>query len=104
MKKIIQKISLILTLIFLISCADKKIRCYVCDANDKAKVSEFVSKNIKDANNMSDEEMEDVISQLEETGIKIHCRQEFILTDWDGNIYYDKLNKKKDETIFPYIY
>ena len=53
---------------------------------------------------MSDEEMEDVISQLEETGIKIHCRQEFILTDWNGNIYYDKLNKKKDETIFPYLY
>ena len=104
MKKIIQKISLILTLIFLISCSDKKIRCYVCDADEKTKVSEFVSKNMKGANNMSDEEMEDVIKQLEETGIRIHCRQEFILTDWNGNIYYDKLNKEENETIFPYIY
>ena len=99
-----KKLLLLLILILITSCSDKKIRCYICDANKKAKVSEFVSKNIKDANNMSDEEMEDVISQLEETGIKIHCRQEFILTDWNGNIYYDKLNKKKDETIFPYLY
>ena len=99
-----KKLSLLLILILITSCADRKIRCYVCDVNEKAKVSEFVSKNMKDANNMSDEEMEDVISQLEKTGIKIHCRQEFILTDWNGNIYYDKLNKKKDESIFPYLY
>ena len=99
-----KKLLLMLPLILITSCADKKIRCYVCDAKEKTKVSEFVSKNIKDANNMSDEEMEDVISQLEKTGIKIHCRQEFILTDWNDNIYYDKLNKKKDETIFPYLY
>ena len=104
MKKIIQKISLILTLIFLISCSDKKIRCYICNLEEKNKVSEFISKNMKDANNMSDEEMEDVIDQLEETGIRIHCKQKFILTDWNGNIYYDKLNKKENETIFPYIY
>ena len=99
-----KKLIFILTTITLSSCADKKIRCYVCDKQEKEKVENFVSSNIKNANNMSDEEMEDVISQLEETGIKIHCRQEFILTDWNGNIYYDKLNKKKDETIFPYIY
>ena len=99
-----KKILLLLSFILITSCADKKITCYVCDANEKAKVSEFVSKNMKDANNMSDEEMEDVISQLQETGIKIHCRQEFILTDWDGKIYYDKLNKKKDETIFPCLH
>lgn len=99
-----KKLLLLLILMLITSCSDKKIRCYVCDASEKTKISEFVSKNMKDANNMSDEEMEDVISQLEKTGIKIHCKQEFILTDWNGNIYYNKLNKKKDETIFPYLY
>ena len=48
-----KKLLLLLILMLITSCSDKKIRCYVCDANEKTKVSEFVSKNIKDANNMS---------------------------------------------------
>jgi len=64
--------------IFMLSCGNnntKRIR-YVCSCKEKKEVQKFITKNILKANNYSDEEMEDVIEQLEETGIKIICHQE----------------------------
>lgn len=37
-----------------------------------------VQKSIKNANNMSDEEMEDVILQLERTSYRLYCSKENI--------------------------
>ena len=53
---------------------------------------------------MSDEEMEDVIRQLEETAIKINCRQKLIPVTWGGDVIWKDVQKKEDETIFPFIY
>ena len=99
-----KKLIFILTTITLSSCADKKIRCYVCDKQEKEKVENFVSSNIKNANNMSDEEMEDVIRELTETAIKINCKQKYLDADFNGNLDYKSIDKKEDETVFPYIY
>ena len=99
-----KKLILLFTLVVLSSCADKKIRCYVCDKEEKQKVENFVSSNIKNANNMSDEEMEDVIRELTDTAIKINCKQKYLDADFNGNLDYNAIDKKEDETVFPYIY
>ncbi len=94
----------ILLCLVLFSCSDKKTRCYVCDEQQRLQVADFVSKNIKSANNMSDEEMEDVISELRNTGIKLYCRQEFVPTAWNGNIIYEEIKKDSLQTYYPYLY
>ena len=99
-----KKLILLFPAIALSSCADKKIRCYVCDKEEKQKVENFVSSNIKNANNMSDEEMEDVILELTETAIKLNCRQKYLDADFNGNLDYKSIDEKEDETVFPYIY
>lgn len=88
----------------LFSCSDKQTRCYVCDEQQRLQVADFVSKNVKGANNMSDEEMEDVISELRDTGIKLYCRQEFVPTSWNGDILYEKIKKDSLQTYYPYLY
>lgn len=93
----------LLCLVFF-SCSDKKARCYVCDEQQRLQVADFVSKNVKGANNMSDEEMEDVISELRDTGIKLYCRQEFVPTSWDGYILYEEIKKDSLKTYYPYLY
>ena len=99
-----KKLILLFTAIALSSCADKKIRCYVCDKEEKEKVQNFVSSNIKNANNMSDEEMEDVIEELTDTAIKLNCRQKYLDADFNRNLDYKSIEKNEDETVFPYIY
>lgn len=59
--------------ILLIGCTTKKIERYVCTCEQRERVSQFVSLNIKNANNMSDEEMEDVIQKLYWTAVKLNC-------------------------------
>ena len=46
---------------------------FSCDCQQQKEAAKFVKESIKDANNMSDEEMEDVISQLERTSVRLHC-------------------------------
>lgn len=46
---------------------------YVCNCKQIEKVSEFIQTSIKNANNMSDEEMEDVIEELHRTAVKVNC-------------------------------
>lgn len=84
----------------LFSCSDKKTWFYVCDEQQRLQVADFVSKNIKGANNMSDEEMEDVIDELKDTGIQLYCRQEFVPTSWNSNILYEKLQKDSLHTYY----
>lgn len=88
----------------LFSCSNKQVPCYVCDEQQRLQVADFVSKNVKGANNMSDEEMEDVISELRDTGIKLYCRQEFVPTNWNGNILYEEIKKDSLQTYYPYLW
>lgn len=77
----------------LFSCSDKQTRCYVCEQSESLQVAEFVSGNIKGANNMSDEEMEDVISELRNTGIKLYCKQMFVPCDWQNQVIWEEVKK-----------
>ena len=53
---------------------------------------------------MSDEEMEDVISELRKTGIKLHCKQIFVSCTWDNQIIWEELKKDSLQTLHPYFY
>lgn len=57
----------------------------VCSCEEREKLQSFINeKVIKASNNMSDEEMEDVIWQLKDTGVDIYCHKQ--------NIYLKKIN------------
>lgn len=75
------------------SCAyDKKQRVYGCTKSQQVKVSEFIQGSIKNANNMSDEEMEDVIIQLERTAVKCNCNQYVVTIHHEGDDMGEILN------------
>ena len=88
----------------LFSCSHKQTRCYVCEKPESLQVADFVSKNIKDSNNMSDEEMEDVIYELRKTGIKLYCKQVFVPCTWDNQIIWEEVKKDSLQTLHPYLY
>jgi hypothetical protein len=70
---------LILLALTVIACSEpKQRRVYACDCNQKAKVALDIKESIKNANNMSDEEMEDVIHQLELTYVRMHCGERMV--------------------------
>ena len=83
-------IVLFVLIILLSSCdiEEKKTRTFlVCTCEQKEKAALFVQNSIKNANNMSDEEMEDVVSQLESTSLNLYCKNknlEYIYHN-DGN-------------------
>ena len=56
------------------SCEHNASR-WVCNCDQRQKIASFISSNIKDANNMSYEEMEDVIYELRRTAVMINCNQ-----------------------------
>jgi len=74
-----KKVILILSVLLFTSCEEEvktEYRVvYACDCEQQKKVAEFVKESILNANNKSDEEMEDVISQLEQTAVRLNCSQ-----------------------------
>ena len=82
-----KKLLLLLILILITSCADKKIRCYVCDANEKNKVSEEQLKKEED----------DIINKFldkdEEKRFRDVSKEEY-------NELYGKWTKSKNKTKF----
>lgn len=68
-------ITVILIAIMFASCGHDTRTTTICTCEQLEKVGQFVSENVQKANNMSDEEMEDVISELRNTGIKLNCSQ-----------------------------
>lgn len=73
-----------LLFIFLLTSCQRdhvKREAIICNCKEKRKLEEFIKSSIKDANNMSDEEMEDVIRELGYTGTEIYCHKEFIWFD-----------------------
>lgn len=64
------KYLLILLSLILISCgSDQKLRT-ICTCDQKKEIMKWVQSSIKDANNMADEEMEDVIKELRRTSYR----------------------------------
>lgn len=96
-------------LLFIIICAMGIVSCdqrikeniYVCDCEQQKLASKFVSDNMKNANNMSDEEMEDVISQLERTGVKLNCsKKRMSVVKTSAGDVIDVIGLKKGETSY----
>lgn len=86
----------------MISCVRQETRLvYSCSCEQQAKVASFVKESIQAANNMSDEEMEDVILQLERTGVKLNCSQVYKnVTITDGHMEINGVNS--NETVYKY--
>ena len=51
---------------------------WFCDCDEQEEVANFITTNTGAANNMSDEEMEDVIKQLQREGTKSFCHQKMV--------------------------
>lgn len=85
--------------LFLFSCSSSIQDKYVCNCKQKKEVQEFVANHIKDANNMSDEEMEDVIAQLRVTAIKTICQQKPVWINHDGSVDWNKQKVDSCESI-----
>ena len=75
---------------------------WVCSCQEQVKIVDFISSNIKSANNMSDEEVEDVIVELRRTGIKVHCKQKMIDIDGYGHIDWSKVKLDSCQILVEY--
>lgn len=73
---------IILVSVLMFSCETDR---YVCNCEEKEKVTEFLNKNISASNNMSDEEMEDVIIELKRTAVEINCQLKSVYLNLDDN-------------------
>lgn len=68
-------------------------------------MAEFISKNLEAANNRSDEEMEDVISELRKTGYSLFCEivpVPILLNSGDPD--YENIKLDSCQTIIPSHY
>lgn len=83
----------------LMSCGSKQLGRFVCNCEQRENIELFVTSNIKSANNMSDEEMEDVIAELTRTGIKLHCDFKPVWIQGDGYIDFEKQKIDSCQTI-----
>ena len=85
------------------SCGDTSTQTqqlvYVCSCEQQKEVSAWVKESINNANNHSDEEMEDVISQLERTAVRVTCQQK-LKTFRYNNGSVVSVEKDSCETIF----
>lgn len=85
------------------SCSDHQTMKWVCSCSEQEKVATFITSNVKSSNNMSDEEMEDVISELRETAIKVNCHQKLMWVDNQHIVNWEKTKLDSCE-IFMNIY
>ena len=104
--KIFTVLMLFVVLFLMSSCGDgaQLRQGTVCNCAEKEKVAEWISENMKASNNMSDEEMEDVIYQLEKTGIKLHCHSKMITVNRQGDVIWELTKLDSCETLYPHIY
>jgi len=91
-KKLLRHSLYILLACVFYSCSDKQRVRYVCSCEQNEKVGMFLKETIADANNMSDEEMEDVIHELNETAVRLNCSQKLIWFTHEG-AYIPERNK-----------
>ncbi len=90
-------------LIVLCSCTTKATR-FICSCEDRTKMEQFISKNVKDSNNTSDEETEDVIAELRKTSLVLYCNPIIIEVNRNDYTPINDLNLDSCETMIPYYY
>jgi len=93
----------VLVVVFLSSCSGENAK-YVCNCEQLEKVQGFIERSIKPSNNMSDEEMEDVIHQLWVTGVKTTCQKRVFPTDSHNNIDWSEAKVDSCETAYDWVY
>jgi hypothetical protein len=74
----------------LFSCDSSQQTRFVCNCEEQKQLQAFVKESIKPANNMSDEEMEDVINQLRQDGIRLYCKSKPVWLKHGGEIDWAK--------------
>lgn len=80
------RIYIALTLAALLSaCAEPSKPMHVCSCSDMEKVTSWIAGQVKAANNMSDEEMEDVLYALRGVAISTHCPLRMVRIDVQGS-------------------
>lgn len=89
-KKVKRLFTYALLSVLILGCRRPQESRFVCNCEQQKQLQEFVQKSIKPSNNMSDEEMEDVISQLRKDGVMIFCKQQPIWVHSDGTIDWSK--------------
>lgn len=100
MKKIISILLVSVTIMLFTNCEpaekeEKRVEV-VCNCQQREKVAEFIKSSIKNANNMSDEEMEDVIRELRHTAVDIYCPKKNIKAIRSQSGYIIKLIEPLD--------
>lgn len=85
------------------SCSGSDAK-YVCNCKQLETVRDFIERTIKPANNMSDEEMEDVIHRLWLVGVKTTCQKRVFPTDTHNNIDWSLAKVDSCETAFDWVY
>lgn len=78
----------LLPLLILLGCGKTSVTKFVCSCDESKNASEWIKTSIAPANNMADEEMEDVIAELRKTAIMLHCHQRVFLADHNGNVIW----------------
>lgn len=76
--------------VVLLGCGSSQETRFVCNCEQQKQLQTFVKESIKPSNNMSDEEMEDVINQLRKDGIRIFCKQKPVWLKYGGEIDWSK--------------
>lgn len=82
-------LGLILSALFL-GCDSSQHTRFVCNCEEQKQLQAFVKESIGPANNMSDEEMEDVIDRLRKDGIMLYCKQKPVWLKNGGEIDWTK--------------
>ena len=102
MRTIINYIGRVLCLcipLALVGCGPDFETVHVCSCEQMKSVEAFVSNNVEAANNRSDEEMEDVISELFKAGVRSNCPQKRVA--YEG---MSALDLGECETAYRYFY
>ncbi len=81
------------------ACSDgsneyKEVQRTFCTCDERERMAEWLTDNMQKANNMSDEEMEDVIRQLQETAVFMFCHTKNVKVNKYGT--YDFKSFKLD--------
>lgn len=100
------KIFIILITATLFSCVDDYTKRYVtvCNCEQREKMADYIIKATKAGNNMSDEEMEDVIRVITNEADKLFCDKRFVWYKGEGYTPAEKLYKLDScEVIYSYF-
>ncbi len=104
LKPIIEIVIILLFILMVLvfgACGDSYTKAFACTTSDRLQIAEFMTTNMKAANNLSDEEMEDVIKELLKTGVRLYCTHKLVPATIRGSIKWNRvLSDTSTTTLF----